>query len=110
MKSADQILDRIDRFIFAALERPSMYASSPIALEQVLARLDELRDFILSEREESFVERSSYGKYLSQTGYGVGMFCALTDRAPAEQFQPLAKFWKQYLESTGRMTGQESCE
>ena len=109
MKSSSEVVRYIDTFISSALERPSMYGSSPIALEEVLRRLDAIRDFILCEGPETAQVRTSYGRHLSEMGYGVGSFC-MQLRKPSselsetdvEVFNKLAEFWKEYLRSQKR--------
>jgi len=103
MRSASELLRYIDDLIAAAVERPTMYAGSPSALEEVLAAMDRCRDFLLSEPFEKSEFRSSYGKYLSQKGFGVGSYCRQKRSFPDLQdddvklFNDLAGFWREYL-------------
>ena len=106
MKSSTDIVGHIDKLIDAALQRPAMYASTPHALEEILAQLDELREFILSDDPKPNKEvRSSYTQFLSAQGYGVGSYCRrhapfpeITEKERDLFFQ-LCGFWKQYLQT-----------
>jgi hypothetical protein len=108
MRSAAEVLTYIDNLINFALERPAMYASSPAALEEVLFRLDEVRDFILSDATKAGLPKSSYTRFLLETGHGVSRFCSsFTGDADStdteiQRFQKLATFWKQYLEARSK--------
>src|SRR5262249_12974600 len=103
MKSVEEVIQYIDSFVMHALERPHMYASSPQALEEKLAILDQLREFILEVGEQ--YGPLSYAAFLSQKGYGVRMFTTkhLVGRVLSSEeknlFKELSDFWMEYLVS-----------
>jgi len=51
-----------------------MYASTPPALEQMLAVLDQVREFIIHVGDQQASQHSGYAKFLMTNGFGVSLF------------------------------------
>jgi hypothetical protein len=62
------ILATIDSFVFAVLESPKSYASSPESLEDLLHAIDALRDILRAKCFNS-VERRALHIYLVERGF-----------------------------------------
>ena len=102
MKPPEEIIRFIDDYNRRALERPSMYAATPEALEEVLRLLDALREFIVRD-DTAFSWDSPYHRFLQEQGYGPSTFTGRR-RLPRpnpeqepEAFRRLADFWKEYV-------------
>lgn len=72
MKTGEQVLRHIDELYERWLERPHMYSSSP-RLEEMVATLERLRNFIITEGEGR-IAGGTYGAYLLAKGFGARLF------------------------------------
>ena len=106
MKSSQQIVDHIDRYISYALERPQNYARDAIDLEYKLYLLDHIRQYAIADDDAGLDHiRSPYAEYLGEQNYGVMTFT--TAKHPPEpeisaeklsEFREFTDFWQGYLE------------
>jgi hypothetical protein len=107
MRSVPEILCYIESFVTSALERPPMFASSPLALEEKLDLLDKIRNFILCDDPANSSFRDQYSQFLCSEGFGVSQFTSqfYPDRTLTAHdevaFRELAEFWRKYLASQG---------
>ena len=100
MKTPEETVEYIDHWIANSLDRPEMYASSPIALEEMVSLLESLRSFILEqEPSEPWRLPSPYSAYLVAQGYGSGCF---TSKNESHGFEGLVAFLRQYLITQNR--------
>jgi hypothetical protein len=104
MKSTQQIIDRIDRHMGYALERPRNYAMDAYDLERRFFNLDDVREYALSDDEDNDVIRSRYPRYLGEHGYGAALFMTRKDlddpvrlRDDAKDLRDFIDFWRGYL-------------
>ncbi len=96
--SIEEVFRFVTEYMCEHLERPSMYASSPEALEDVLWVLDRVRLYIANGPERS---ESQYQAYLGQNGFGARSFTGRYRKLPIDKrFESLIKFWRQYLAQT----------
>ncbi len=104
MRSTQEIVEFIDFYIDNCLERPHMYAASPLAMEDMLYALDLIRQFITNESlivGEPFP--SAYARYLEDKGFGVATFIIRKiqlshyDGTDESLFAELADFWREYI-------------
>jgi len=112
MKRAEAVLVHIDRLYERYLMSPQHYASDPMAFEQILILLEDIREFILDKGgREDQPARSGYALFLQEQGYGALTFTA---RRAEEQragrsddlqlFREMSMFWRQFLRSPLRCT------
>ena len=105
MKSSQQIVDHIDRYISYALERPQNYARDAIDLEYKLYLLDHIRQYAIADDNAELDHiRSPYAEYLHEQNYGALTFT--TAKHPPEleisdgklsEFREFIDFWRGYL-------------
>jgi hypothetical protein len=104
MKSTQQIIDRIDRYMNFALEQPRSYALNASELESLFFLLDDVREYALGDNDDNDLMRSRYSSYLGEQGYSAATFMArkhLDDpfrlRDDAKDLQEFTDFWRGYL-------------
>ena len=77
MRTAPEILARIDEFYESIVSRPEMCALNPQALENTILTLEELRDFIQGwGPSENYPFPTRWAKFLLDEGYGAGPITA----------------------------------
>jgi hypothetical protein len=72
MKTAEELVKYIDHYMEVALERPSMYASSPQSLEDSFFLLVTILDFLYETKPAN--QTNSYQAFLQSKGFGVGHY------------------------------------
>ena len=110
MKTSQQIVDHIDRYISYALERPQMYARDATDLEYRLYLLDHIRQYAIADDDAELDHiRSPYAAYLGEHNYSPLTFT--TAKHPPEpeisdeklsEFREFTDFWRGYLERRDR--------
>jgi len=107
MRDSRQVLDFIDWLIGNWLRAPEMYALDSSSLEGMFTLVEEMREFILDEREDRAPLDIGYIRFLETQGYGTATF---TRRHPSPKnqersrkaFEPLCDFLRAYLASEFR--------
>ncbi|WP_417386690.1 hypothetical protein [Gimesia sp.] len=108
MKTIQEVLEWIDYVEQNAHLRPQFYVQVPIALEDLLLNINNLKYMIIDE--EGLYERESYCKFLRTKGYGAYCFIQknqLNQQAndsdvrqadKADLATEFCDFWQDYLE------------
>src|SRR5271167_4839316 len=106
--SIADVLAYIDDRYEAMLEKPKMFASNPMALEELLRQLEDLREFAVTG-EWNFAMRRGYSRFLGNIGFGVAMATTryieqgVTDTS--ELFKMVVSTWRRFLSSPFRISG-----
>ena len=101
MKSSGEVVKYIDNYMEMALQRPSMFASSPQSLEDSFFLLVTVIEFLLEMKPAKQV--NSYQAFLQAKGFGVGHFIRryYPERRLSDQDQHVyaefAKFFGEFL-------------
>ena len=105
MRTALEIVNFIDEYVFHCLKRPAMYASTPQALEDVLDLCDFIRNYIMEVEEVSVGDGcTSFRSFLLSKGYGVGLFSTAKENeglSNSQVFIKLARKFEEYLKMKG---------
>jgi hypothetical protein len=98
MKSGVEIVQFVDEYTAAMLDRPHMYAGTPESLEEILYTLDVLRTYAVSAEAQP-IRGSWYGDYCSELGYGaLGYFGRRKlEGKPPPNFAEVAQFFRDFL-------------
>jgi hypothetical protein len=104
MKSTQQVIEWIDRYMSYAVESPRLYARSATELEGVFFTLDNLREYALNDDEDLGGLNSRYSVFCSERDVGARGFIESRYidnpqrvRDDAIDFLEFTEFWKSYL-------------
>jgi len=104
MKTTQPIIDRIDRRMSYALEKPQMYARDASYLESLFFELDDVRAYALSVDNDNDLPQGRYASYLVEHGFYAHTFIGRKDfdnpqriRDDSQDFQEFTDFWRGYL-------------
>lgn len=99
MKSGEEIVQFVDEYMAAMLDRPHMYAGTPESLEEILSTLDVLRTYAVSAEAQPIRGRSLYGDYCAELDYGAMDYCGRRrlDGKPPPNFAEVAQFFRDFL-------------
>lgn len=99
MKSGEEIIQFVDEYTAAMLDRPHMYAGTPESLEEILSALDDLRTYAVSAKADPSHGSSLYTDYLVELGYGSMNYCARRrlDGKPPPNFAEVAQFFRGFI-------------
>jgi hypothetical protein len=84
------ILATLDLFVWAVLERPKSYASSPESLDDSLYAIEALRNFLRAECFNSVEQRPALHIYLTKRGFLGRTLCEIFDDQPPGPDKDLA--------------------
>jgi hypothetical protein len=105
MKSSAEVLAYIDNYYMCMIQRPTMYASSPGAFEDIILVLERLRGFVLSDANQE----SAFLNYTLDLGFGarhISRDAGIPDTASDDEvlrFQRIADILRRFLVSQGRI-------
>ena len=119
MKTAEQIIAAIEQYYVWSTERPRFYFRDVRAMEEELALLESLRDFIVDDAEGPWLASTGFIDFLTEQGYGAFGYSYgkyVDEDEPSAQRPPVSgaseeeiqkmdefgMFWREYLASTHR--------
>ena len=107
MKDSASILEYIENLYHLWCEKPEIHTLNPETLEAVFLELERLREFVLSEENETKERADGYFKFLQNEYPEIGSRTISTRNlrlrpVNKDGFLEMVKAWKKFMESSYR--------